>query len=108
MATYVRSNVALGILDGMQLGSIDDWTVDSFIDGIPEDIIVNTNADLTKTRITGTGFLLDAGNLPTAGVITKIERLAADGVTVLETFTGIPPAFTLVEYYNNIFDILES
>ena len=70
-------------------------------------MIVNSNDDGTKTRITGTGFVLDGTNVPAAGAITTIERLDADGTSVLETFSGIPATFTLIDYYNLIFDIVE-
>ena len=47
------------------------------------------NADGTFTVLHGVGFALDASGEPTAGRVFSLERLAADGHTVLERLNGV-------------------
>ena len=47
------------------------------------------NTDGTYTVLHGVGFALDASGEPTAGRVFSLERLAADGHTVLERLNGV-------------------
>ena len=47
------------------------------------------NQDGTFTVLHGIGFALDAAGEPTAGRVLSLERLAADGHTVLERLDGV-------------------
>ena len=99
MVTYTRSSTALG----STLGLVDAWLNVVVTAGQ----IVVTNYDGTLTRITGTGFQLDALNVPTAGTITKIEHLSSTNIP-LETFDIAPGAYALTDYYAQISGLFET
>jgi Ca2+-binding RTX toxin-like protein len=100
LAIYTRSNIAIPASTAdFAWGSVDQWS----IDGSPTStVVVLLNLDGTKTRLTGTGFTFDGSNVPTAGVLTKIERLSSDGLAIYQTLSSIPPSFSLVTFYNTI------
>ena len=72
MAIYTRSNVLFNFSSA--LGGVDGWLPVVFASQAGIDTITATNIDGSVTRITGTGFELDAANVPTAGAISKIEH----------------------------------
>src|SRR6187549_252265 len=45
-----------------------------------------TNSDGSITLFTGAGFVLDANGVPTAGDVTQVQRVSADGGTVYEQY----------------------
>ena len=97
MTMYSRSTVALP--QNHLLGDVLLWNATGFstLNGV--DRLLTTNSDGTLTRVTGSGFSLGADHVPIAGSVTMIERLAADGVTPLETFTGIAASYSLLNFY---------
>jgi Ca2+-binding RTX toxin-like protein len=80
--TYAAFNFAPS--SGLTWGEAFIW-LNAHVNGGATEVSV-TNSDGSVTLFTGTGLTLDASGLPTAGDVTQIQRVSADGSTLYEQY----------------------
>jgi hypothetical protein len=63
-----------------------------------------TNSDGSITLFVGTGFALDASGVPSAGTVSEVHRVSADGATIYESYVLNTSTPDLHDFYLNGID----